>query len=64
MRLARRIVVMSRVNSPFGILRGRTWASLLGVLAIAIQCFLVQTHLHSWADPGAPHDQIVAFDAG
>lgn len=43
---------------------GRPWLTLLGVLAISIQCLVVQTHVHGLAGPFAPNLQIVDVEVG
>lgn len=39
---------MARVATP-STARGKSWLALIGVLAIAIQCLVVQVHVHSWS---------------
>jgi len=52
------------VGSPSNTLGRNRWLTLLGVLAIAIQCFVVQTHVHPWATPLSPNIQIAYSDDG
>jgi len=55
---------MGRVGTPSNGLGRSPWLTLLSVLAIAIQCFVVQTHVHPWATPLSPNIQIVDSDDG
>lgn len=55
---------MGRVRAPFKTRGRKPWLTLVGVLAIAIQCFVVQTHVHSWAAPLSLNIQVVDLDDG
>lgn len=48
-------------RSPFDMFRGKAVA-LLSVLAIAIQCLIIQTHVHAWAGP-VGQAEVIALDA-
>ncbi len=55
---------MGRVETPFRTLGGKPWLALLGVLAIAINCFVVQVHVHTQNVPLAAHVQTIDLDVG
>jgi hypothetical protein len=55
---------MNRAATPRNVLGRRPWLTLLGVLAIAIQCFVVQVHVHAWAAPLSAPVYAVDLDLG
>ena len=59
-----RVVLRGKVGSPSNKPGRKHWLTLLGVLAIAIQCFVVQTHVHPWATPLSPSILIAYADDG
>jgi hypothetical protein len=52
---------MGRVKARSNSLGQRGWIALLGVLAIAIQCFVVQIHVHHWSQSLSPQAQVRAL---